>query len=283
MIKRRYTLIPGYSYLPECRNLIKFEIAYDAIAVLLIALIFSVSAFANHHESNSTKPNAEKGLVLVAGATGRTGRETVNELLRKGYEVRAFVRDIETAREKFSADIDFAEGDVRNRESIDAALDGVTAVISTIGAGRGDPSNGPEFVDYGGVRNLVDAAVDAGTTHFVLVSSRGVTQINHPLNKMFGNILIWKYLGEEAVRNSGIAYTVVRPGGLTDEPGGENAFEFLQGDAAAESRIPRADVARAVVAALSVPEARNKTFEVVSGEGEAPASLRDQFAALAAD
>lgn len=249
----------------------------------LIALMFSVSTFANHHESDGQEANADKGLVLVAGATGRTGRETVRELLSKGYKVRAFVRNLDSAREKLDANIEFAVGDVRNRESIDAALDGVTAVVSTIGAGRGDPSNGPEFVDYGGVKNLVEAAANAGATQFVLVSSRGVTQIDQRLNKMFGNILIWKYLGEEAVRNSGIAYTVVRPGGLTDEPGGEHAFDFLQGDAAAEGQIPRADVARAVVAALSLPEAKNKTFELVSGEGPAPASLRDQFAALEED
>jgi uncharacterized protein YbjT (DUF2867 family) len=252
-------------------------------AVCLIALVFGVSAFAEHHESDGEEATADKGLVLVAGATGRTGRETINELLSKGYTVRAFVRNIESAREKLSADIELAEGDVRNRDSIDAALSGVSAVISTIGSGPGDPSNGPEFVDYGGVKNLVEGAADAGATQFVLVSSRGVTQVNQRLNKMFSNILIWKYLGEEAVRNNGIAYTVVRPGGLTDEAGGEHAFNIQQGDTEGEGRIARADVARVVVAALSMPEARGKTFEVVSDEGPAPASLRDQFAALEAD
>jgi len=258
-------------------------ISIRQITGCLIALIFSVSTLANHHDSDSQAPNADNGLVLVAGATGRTGRETVSELLSKGFRVRAFVRNLDSAREKLPATIEFAEGDVRNRESIDAALNGVSAVISTIGAGRGDPSNGPEFVDYGGVKNLVEAAADAGAAQFVLVSSRGVTQIKQPLNKMFGNILIWKYLGEEAVRNSGIAYTVIRPGRLTDEPGGEYALDFLQGDDDTESRIPRADLARAVVAALSMPEASNKTFELAGRENPAPASLRDQFAALEVD
>ena len=261
-------------------------ISIRQIVLCLIALVFAVSAFADHHESNNGESNngeSDKGLVLVAGATGRTGIVTVSELLPQGYRVRAFVRNIDSAHEKLGTEIEFAEGDVRDRESIDAALDGVSAVVSSIGAGRGDPSNGPEFVDYGGVKNLVEGAVDAGATQFVLVSSRGVTQVNQRLNKMFNNILIWKYLGEEAVRNSGIRYTVIRPGGLSDDPGGEHAFDFLQGDAAAEGRIPRADVARAVVAALSMPEASGKTFELVSGEGPAPASLRDQFAALAAD
>ena len=282
MIKRRYTLLPEPYYHVDGKTFIKYEFAYEVIAVFLIALVFCVSAFANHHESDRQESNADNGLILVAGATGRTGRETVSELLGKGYRVRAFVRNIDAAREKLNADIEFVEGDVRNRESIDAALDGVTAVISTIGASRGDPSNGPEFVDYGGVKNLVERAASAGVAQFVLVSSMGVTREDHALNKMFDNILIWKFKGEEAVRNSGVSYTVIRPGGLTDEPGGEHAFDFRQGDDG-EGRIPRADVARVVVAALSMSEAIDKTFELVSGEGLAPSSLRSLFAALEED
>lgn len=256
-------------------TLINSHISIRRIVVYLIALAFTVSAFADPHES-------DKGLVLVAGATGRTGTVTVSELLRQGYRVRAFVRDIDSAREKLSADIEFAEGDVRDRASIDTAIRGVSAVISSIGAGRGDPSNGPEFVDYGGVKNLVEAAADAGVEQFVLVSSMGVTHEDHALNKMFNNILIWKLKGEEAVRNSGVTYTVVRPGGLTDEPGGERALLFLQGDSG-QGRIPRADVARALVAALNLPEARSKTFELISGEGSPSMSLRNQFANLEED
>ena len=252
------------------------------IVVCLIALVFVVPACVQDTNSDSEMPASAHELVLVAGATGRTGQKVVSELLSKGYRVRAFVRNVDTAREKLGADIDFAEGDVRQRETIDAALDGVSAIISSIGAGRGDPSNGPEFVDYGGVKNLVEAAVDAGLSQFVLVSSMGATRTDHELNKMFNNILIWKFKGEEAVRNSGVPYTIVRPGGLTDDTGGEHAMLFLQGDEG-QGRIPRADVARVLVAALSLPEARSKTFELISGEGSPSMELRSQFAAMEED
>jgi uncharacterized protein YbjT (DUF2867 family) len=244
------------------------------ILVCLIALMSVVPAIAQH--------DTNKGLVLVAGATGGTGKATVSALLSNGYRVRAFVRNIDSARDKLGSGVEFAEGDVRERDTIDAAMVDVTAVISSIGAGRGDPSNGPEFVDYGGVKNLVEAAADAGVGQFVLVSSMGVTHEDHALNKMFSNILIWKLKGEDAVRNSGVPYTVVRPGGLIDEPGGETALLFQQGDEG-QGQIPRADVARILVAALSLSEARGKTFELISGEGTPSASVPDQFAVLKED
>ena len=249
-------------------------------------LVIAVTCMAGVCMANENAPTGASeplgGLVLVAGATGRTGNYVVSELLASGYRVRAFVRDVAEAREKLGADIDYAVGDVRQRETIDAALDGVTAIISAIGAGREDPANGPEFVDYGGTRNLVEAASDAGLDQFVMVSSGGVTHEDHVLNKMFNNVLVWKFKGEEAVRNSGVAYTIIRPGGLVNKAGGENELVFEQGDDVS-GMIPRADVARVCVAALIYPEARNRTFELVGGEGSATDDLRNKFASLSAD
>lgn len=225
---------------------------------------------------------ADAELVLVAGATGRTGTEVVTELLANGYRVRAFVRDVDKAHEKLGDGIDYARGDVREVETIETALAGVDALISAIGAGRGDPSNGPEFVDYGGVRNLAEASMAAGLRQVVLVSSMGVTQEDHILNKMFNNVLSWKFKGEEALRASGVPYTIVRPGGLTNAPGGEYEVVFQQGDKEASS-IPRADVARVCVAALGSTDALQKTFEVNSGENPPSGDLADSFAVLDKD
>jgi len=248
-----------------------------------IAVISAVTIGMVHGDDSGAPAAAPSGdLVLVAGATGRTGSHVVSELLANGYRVRAFVRDVDEAREKLGTDVDYAVGDVRQRETIDAALDGATAIISAIGAGREDPSNGPEFVDYGGTKNLVEAAADAHLEHFVMISSGGVTHEDHVLNKMFNNVLIWKFKGEEVVRNSGVVYTIVRPGGLIDKPGGENEVVFDQGDTAS-GMIPRADVAKVCVAALVYPEARNRTFELVGGDGPFSDDLQNKFAGLVGD
>jgi uncharacterized protein YbjT (DUF2867 family) len=225
---------------------------------------------------------AEKSLVLVAGATGGTGRAVVTNLQAQGYPVRAFVRDESKARTVLGDGIEYATGDVRQASSIASALDGVTYVISAIGSSRADASNNPEAVDYGGVKNLATVAAEAGIKQFVLVSSSGVTDEDHFLNKAFDNVLNWKYQGEEAVRSSGVPYTIVRPGGLVNIPGNQEAVIFAQGDTSG-GRISREDVALICIAALQTPAAVNKTFETFSSEATGENDWGSLFGALQPD
>lgn len=222
--------------------------------------------------------------VLVFGATGGTGRRVVTQLLGQGHKVRAFVRDEASARDKLGAGVEYVTGDVRDAASVRPAFSGVRLVISAIGSsGRArDPSNSPEAVDYGGVKTLAEEAAAAQVEHFVLVSSMGATIEDHPLNQMFDNILMWKFKGEEALRNSGVPFTIVRPGSLTEEPGGKVAIKVFPEDGG-EGSIPRADVARVCVAALANPAAMNKTLSVISGEGAPAADFTAAFEAIPAE
>jgi uncharacterized protein YbjT (DUF2867 family) len=219
-------------------------------------------------------------LVLVAGATGGTGRLVVAQLQEQGYGVRALVRDAASAAEKLGPDIELFVADVRDPESLVPVFEGVTRVVSAIGASEKEGPNSPEYVDYGGNKNLIDAAVTARVQQFVFVSSMGVTHEDHVLNRIFGNVLIWKMKAEDYLRASGIAYTVVRPGGLHDKPGGEQMVIFEQVDIVKTVAISRADVAAVCVAALMYPEAQNKTFAVFSIKKPAEANWQKKFAAL---
>lgn len=191
-----------------------------------------------------------KSVVLVAGATGRTGQQLVQQLIEQGHAVRALVRDAGKARAALPAGIGIAVADVRDPDALATAMQGVTYVVSAIGAGpRAAPGSGPREVDFAGVRNLALAAKAAGVRHFVLVSSAATTRAaTYPMEFM-RPILAAKLEGEAALRSSGVTYTIVRPGGLLDEPGGRRAIELSQGDTLA-GRIPRADVAAVCVAAL---------------------------------
>jgi uncharacterized protein YbjT (DUF2867 family) len=249
---------------------------------LFAAICTGQSAVANEGSIAAQIEQQSAERVLVAGATGGTGSEIVKQLLASGYRVRAFVRNEEKARASLGDDIEYAVGDVRERATIDAALDGVNGLISAIGAGRGDPDNGPEFVDYGGVKNMAEAAAAAELRQFVLVSSMGVTHEDHVLNKMFNNILKWKFKGEEALRNSGVPYTIIRPGGLVNAAGGQKTVVFAQGDEGTGT-IPRVDVARVCVAVLGSTDALNKTFEVNSGKSASEQSFDESFATLKVD
>jgi len=224
--------------------------------------------------------------VLVAGATGQTGQLIVKHLQSQGYRVHALVRDIAKARDQLGPDVEYEQGDVKDAASLTAAMSGIDAVISSIGARGKEGPDRPEMVDYQGVRNLVDAAKAAHVRQFVMVSSRGVTQEGHPLNRMFGDVLIWKFKGEDYLRASGLPYTIVRPGGLLNAPGGQGDIVFEQGDRKLDgARLlnPREDVAMVLVEALRHPEAKFRTFEMHRQEGAPVTDWRAKFAGLKPD
>jgi uncharacterized protein YbjT (DUF2867 family) len=123
-------------------------------------------------------------------------------------------------------------------------------------------------VDYEGTRNLVEAAKQKGIEQFVLVSSLCVSQLFHPLN-LFWLILVWKKQAEGYLQNSGLTYTIVRPGGLKNEDN-PDAIVLEPADQLFEGSIPRQKVAQVCVEALFHPEARNQVVEVVA-KPEAPA------------
>lgn len=243
-----------------------------ALGALLLAMATSDAA-----------PRAD--LVLVAGATGRTGRQVVEQLVARNYRVRALTRDAARAGGQFPSVVELVVGDVRDPASLQRAMKGVRYVISTVGAGGGpnpEPGNGPNDIDHLGVANLAQAAKRARVRQIVIVSSMAVTKAaEYPLAFM-RPILAAKAEGEAAVRRSGVPYTILRPGGLLDEPGGKWAVQFAQGDTTI-GRIPRADVATACIEALGRRSALSRTAEILSSKTPAPNAWAADFAALKAD
>lgn len=217
--------------------------------------------------------------ILVAGATGRTGQQVVKMLQAQGRAVRALVRDISRARGLLGAYPDLIVGDVTVPATIPATFKDVQLFICTIGSNVVAGKETPEDIDYGGVKVLTDAASDARVQHMVLVSSIGVTNPDHPLNQ-YGRVMDWKLKGEDYLRQSGIPYTIVRPGGLVDEPGGKGV-QFAQGDPIS-GRITRADVAAVCVHALNNPFAMNKTMEIINHD-QPPADFDEAFQQLQTD
>lgn len=231
--------------------------------------------------------DAARPVALVAGGTGRTGRYVVEKLLQEGrYAVRVLARNADEARGMFGGRAEVVQGDVKDPATLGPAFVGVTHVVSAIGTG-GDffGDNRAERVDYAGNRNLVEAAAAVGVRHFVLVTAIGVTHPDHPLNARLNNLLAWKLKGEDALRASGVPYTIVRPGGLRDEPGGRMGIKVTQGDVLGGpgEYIPREDVATVCVRALGTPLAFNKTFEILGDPAGGEVNWPALFAALEPD
>ena len=255
-------------------------------AFILIALV-SLSAFSDASETTTPDETVQATpteTILVAGATGKTGRFVIEQLDAQNYPIRAMTRSVARASETFGESDTWVEADAKDLESLRTAMEGVDKIICTIGATAATGENGPEFVDYGGVKNLVDAALEAEIKHFVLVSSMGATQEDHFLNKVFGDVLKWKFKGEEYLRQSGLSYTIVRPGGLQNMPGGMMEIVFQQGDPVGPDRlVTRADVAAITVEALTNENAANKTFEVYNNAEQVNPNWRDALADLVTD
>ena len=110
--------------------------------------------------------------VLVVGATGSIGRLVVEEALRQGYRTRALVRDPAKAGQ-LPGEAQLVVGDVTRPDTLPAAVDGVDAVVFTLGS-DGAGKVGAETVDYGGVRNVL-TALGPRPARFALMTSIGVT------------------------------------------------------------------------------------------------------------
>jgi uncharacterized protein YbjT (DUF2867 family) len=240
---------------------------------LVLALALSATACASTSRT-----------VLVAGATGKTGVPLVKILQAEGYTVRALVRDKAKAGD-LGAAVEVVEGDVTRPETLPAAMAGARYVISTIGAGSPNPPNNPEAVDYRGVVNLADAAKAAKVRHFVLMSSIGAGDENPalPLNKMFGMVLAWKGRGEAYLRDSGVPYTIVRPGGLVDCEAGKEELKLGAIGSGISGRICRADVAAVMMNALDNPAAAGKTIDLVADARAAANDWKSSWQAIPPD
>ena len=238
--------------------------------LLSICLALGVSAIAAATDSKAQNiaedgpPPIER--ILVAGATGRVGRIALQELNAAGYLARGMTRNAAKAKAELGDAFEWVEADVLNKDTLPAALEGVDRVICSIGVATPNGPVTPEMLNYGGVKNLIDAAKAAGVKQFVLISSIGVSHRFHLLNITFGNVLNWTRKSEEYLRASGLRYSIIRPGGLREGPGGVEAIELEQGDRKGGRHVIIADVAAVSVGTLNNADATGKTFEMLSDD-----------------
>lgn len=275
---------------PDRRQL--FQSVVTAAAVTSFSTIFSPSPASALDIKN----------VVVAGATGQTGRRILERLATKpGLSVTGGVRSVETAAKSLSeastvvrgamvqsvASIDTSSVNLKHLDVVadsvnDLAetLAGADSLVIATGFVPGNPlkmNQAAHEVDNLGTCRLVDAAKKAGVKKIVMVSSiltngRNWGQANSPgfvVTNAFGNVLDEKLLAENYLRASGIDYTIVRPGGLKAKPP-TGALQISGEDTLSSGEISRDLVADVCVASLTDPKASNKVLEIIEDEGVPP-------------
>lgn len=253
-----------------------------------IAVALLVGGCAGQADREDGKAQSRE-LILVAGASGRVGRYVISHLKDDGRRFRSLTRSRATAIERWGDSyikMNWVEGDVRDAPRMRQIMKGVTDVICVIGSSEISGPNSPEFVDYGGVVNLVDAAKEVGAGHFVLLTAIGVTDPEHPFNKATKGALEWRFKGEEYLRASGLDYTIVRPAGLVNRPGGEQGLLIEQGDnwrPLLRSTLSRDDLSLVLIASLKNPGTQNATFEIANDPTRPPGDWRAQLLNLKPD
>jgi uncharacterized protein YbjT (DUF2867 family) len=202
--------------------------------------------------------------VAIAGGHGQIALRLAKVLSERGDEVVAMIRNPDHADDVRQAGAEPAVVDLEHasEEEVAQAIAGCDAAVFSAGAGPGSGPERKETMDYGGAVKVIAAAKQAGISRYVIVSSVGANP-DVPGNDTFSVYLRAKGRADEAVRSSGLDATVVRPGGLTNDPG---TGRVSLGESLPRGRVPRDDVAAVIVAVLDSPNTIGKTLELVGGD-----------------
>lgn len=222
--------------------------------------------------------------VLAVGATGSIGRLVVEEAVRQGHAVRALVRTPAKARQ-LPSEAQVVLGDVTRPDTLSAAMDGIDAIVFTLGS-DGAGKVGAKRVDYGGVRNVL-RALRSRNARIALMTSIGVTNRTGTYNRTT-EAHDWKRRSERLVRASGLPYTIVRPGWFDYNGADEHRLVLLQGDARqagdpSDGAVARRQIAEVLVHSLTSRHALRKTFELIATTGPASEDFDQLFAPLEED
>lgn len=202
--------------------------------------------------------------VAVSGASGKTGYRVVEELLKEGFEPRLLLRPDSVLPDQLSS-CDQHRLSLFDQQALDQALQGVDALVIATGARPSVDLSGPMRVDAWSVKSQVESCKRVGVSRVILVSSLCAGRWRHPLN-LFGLILVWKRVGERTLEASGLDWTVIRPGGLSEREDNVAAegIRWSDADQQESNSIPRRLVARCCVEALQVPASIGRILEVTS-------------------
>ncbi|MGB3608619.1 MAG: SDR family oxidoreductase [Psychroserpens sp.] len=195
--------------------------------------------------------------VLVAGATGTTGKKIVNLLKSSQYfEPIAMVRTEQQKVEFLAHDVKSVVADLE--QDVSHVTKNINKVIFAAGSG----GKNVEAVDQEGAKKLVTASKNENIKKFVMLSSMGADKPEE--SEKLQDYLKAKHNADEFLKSSGLTYAIVRPGSLNNEKG-QGKIKIAK-SLSQQGEITRDDVAQTLVRSLHDDAPHNSTFEILQGD-----------------
>jgi uncharacterized protein YbjT (DUF2867 family) len=199
--------------------------------------------------------------VLVAGGHGQVALRLLRLLTDRGDRARGLIRNPDHAADLAEVGAEPVLCDLEHddpRQHVGAAQ----AIVFAAGAGPGSGTERKRTVDYGAAKKLIDAASELGVARFVMVSAMGTADVEHAPAAM-RPYLQAKRDADEALMQSGLDWTIVRPGRLTDGPGTGSVDAALA--LGRRGEITREDTALVIRETLHRPNTIRVAFDVLEG------------------
>jgi uncharacterized protein YbjT (DUF2867 family) len=216
--------------------------------------------------------------IAIIGAHGKVGRQLVRQLRERGDAPVGIVRrpDHVAELEALGARGVLIDIESASADDLAAAIDGCSAVVFSAGAGAGSGAARKDTVDYRGSVLAATAAQQAGVRRFVQVSAMSVDDPVAPdADESWSAYVAAKRDADIDLRRSDLDWTIIRPGGLTLDPG---TGSVRLGDRVPRGSIPRADVAALIIAVIDDPRTIGHQWEAISGD----TAIADAIGALVA-
>jgi uncharacterized protein YbjT (DUF2867 family) len=196
--------------------------------------------------------------VVVAGGHGKVGLNLLRLLAERGHRARGLVRNPDHVPDLADLGAEAVVCDMEALDDLSGCCTGADAVVFAAGAGPGSGPDRKRTVDLGAAVKLMDA----GVRRYVMVSAISAgrpDEWSEPMRPYYEA----KAEADRRLEESGLEYTIVRPGSLTDDPG---TGLVTVGTDLNYGEIPRDDVAAVLVAVLESSSSIGATFELVSGD-----------------
>lgn len=203
--------------------------------------------------------------VVIAGGHGKIALLLAKQLSDGGHQPVGLIRNPDQVADLQQAGADPVIVDLESVDDTELSphLAGADAVVFAAGSGPGSTAARKETMDRDGAIKLGRAAEQAGVRRYVMVSAIATDDYDADSDEVYQIYLRCKSEADAAIRDSRLDWTIVRPGGLTDDAA---TGQVQVASSTGRGEIPRADVAAVIVQSLLDASTVGKQFEVIAGD-----------------